>query len=143
MSIPAEAVPASASTQPAPGDVSKTPPLWKVNIGSEGLSSPVLVGDNMYRISGGGNLACWRWTNGELVFKERLDGADSAVSPFASADGRIYFASANKSYVLKAGPTLDVLAVNTLGDASRASPAVAAGRIYLRGGRILWCIGTK
>jgi hypothetical protein len=45
--------------------------------------------------------------------------------------------------VLKAGPKPDVLAINTLGDANRASPAVAAGRIYLKGARYLWCLGTK
>jgi outer membrane protein assembly factor BamB len=123
------------------GDVSKTPLKWKVAIGGEGFSSPVLVGDNLYRLASGGSLACWRWTSGELVFKERLEGAEHAVSPFASADGRIYFAGANKTYVLKAGPKLEVLAVNTLGDGSRASPAVAAGRIYLKGSRFLWCIG--
>ncbi len=125
------------------GDVSKTPPKWKAAIGGEGFSSPVLLGDSLYRLASGGNLFCWKWTSGEVVFKERLDGAEHAVSPFATADGRIYFASANKSYVVKAGPTLEVLAVNTLGDGSRASPAVAAGRIYLKGSRFLWCIGAK
>jgi outer membrane protein assembly factor BamB len=124
------------------GDVSKTAFKWKAAIGAEGFSSPVLVGDHLYRNSSGG-LVCWHWKTGELAFKERLEGAETAASPFASADGRIYFASANKSYVLKAGPKLEVLAVNTLGDGSRASPAVAAGRIYLKGGRLLWCVGAK
>lgn len=63
------------------------------------------------------------------------------MSPIATADGLIYFASANKSYVVKAGSKLEVLAVNTLADGSRASPAIAAGRIYLKGSRYLWCIG--
>jgi hypothetical protein len=30
-----------------------------------------------------------------------------------------------------------------LGDPSQASPAVADGRIFLRGGRNLYCIGKK
>jgi len=38
---------------------------------------------------------------------------------------------------------LEVLGVNTLNDASRASPAVAGGRFYLKGGRFLWCVGSK
>jgi hypothetical protein len=38
-----------------------------------------------------------------------LPGVSTWASPFATADGRIYFASAGKSYVLKAGDKLDVL----------------------------------
>jgi outer membrane protein assembly factor BamB len=125
------------------GDVSKTALKWRgPNIG-EGFSSPILIGDNLYRLYGGGNLACWNWTTGTKVFQERLDGAEAACSPIATIDGRIYFLSANKSYVVQAGPKLEVLAVNTIGDGSRASAAVAAGRIYLKGTRFLYCIGTK
>lgn len=124
------------------GDVSKAALKWTIPSVGSGFSSPILIGDRLYRLHGSDTLSCWKWSNGAEVFKERLEGADSAVSPFATADGRIYFASANKSYVLKAGPKLEMLAVNTLSDASRASPAVAGGRIYLKGGRFLWCIGT-
>ena len=63
--------------------------------------------------------------------------ASSAAKP----DDRIYIASGGKSYVVKAGPKLDVLGVNDLGDASLASPAVANGRLFIKGGRNLYCIG--
>lgn len=125
------------------GDVSNTPVKWKIPSVASGLSSPVLVGDYLFRLHGNGTFTCWKWTTGAEVFKERLEGADSAVSPLATADGRIYCASAGRSYVLKAGPRLEVLARNDLGDSSRASPAVAAGRIYLKGSRYLFCIGTQ
>jgi hypothetical protein len=36
-----------------------------------------------------------------------------------------------------------VLGVNDLGDPSHASPAVANGKLYIRGGRNLYCIGNK
>jgi outer membrane protein assembly factor BamB len=125
------------------GDVSKTALKWKLPAVSEGFSSPILVGDYLYRLHGGGILSCFKWATGEKVFQERLDGADSACSPFATPDGRIYLASAGRSYVLKAGPALEVLAKNDLGDGNRSSPAVAAGRIYLKGARNIYCIGAK
>jgi outer membrane protein assembly factor BamB len=125
------------------GDVSKTPLKWQVPNVSEGFSSPVLVGDYLYRLHSGGIVKCLNWANGAEVSKERLDGAEGAVSPFATADGLIYCVSGGKSYVLKAGPMLEILARNDLGDPSRASPAVAAGRIYIKGGRYLYCIGVK
>jgi hypothetical protein len=45
--------------------------------------------------------------------------------------------------VLKAGEKLEVLATNDLGEDNRASAAVSAGRIYLRGHKTLYCIGPK
>jgi outer membrane protein assembly factor BamB len=122
------------------GDVSKVPPKWKVKVAS-GLSSPVLVDDHLYRLHGSDVLTCWKWTTGAEIFKGRIEGAESAASPFATADGRIYCVSGGKSYVLKAGPALEILARNDLGDPSRSSPAVAAGRIYIKGGRFLYCVG--
>jgi outer membrane protein assembly factor BamB len=125
------------------GDVTKTHFKWKVNRVPEGFSSPVAAGDFLYRIHSPGVVQCWRLATGVPVFRERLEGAEPAASPIATADGRVYFASASKTYVLKAGPTPQVLARNDLGDPSRASPAVAGGRLFLKGRRYLYCIGKK
>jgi outer membrane protein assembly factor BamB len=125
------------------GDVSKTGLKWKVPTPTEGFSSPLLVGDWLYRLTAPGVLTCRKWATGQEVYKERLEGIDHAVSPVATADGRIYCASAGKSYVLKAGPEFAVLGSSDLGDPSRASAAVAAGRLYLKGGRYLYCVGAK
>ena len=67
----------------------------------------------------------------------------TSSSPVVTPDGRIYLASAGRTYVVKAGPKLDVLAINELGDGGPASPAVADGRIYLKGRQYLYCIGNK
>jgi hypothetical protein len=66
------------------------------------------------------------------------------ASPVATADGRIYFASVNKSYVIRAGPELEILAVNELpGSYEGPSPAVSGGRIFLRSpASELFCIGA-
>jgi hypothetical protein len=61
----------------------------------------------------------------------------------ATPDGRIYLASAGKSYVVQAGPKFAVLGTGELGDVSDASPAVADGRLYLKGRRYLYCVGKK
>jgi outer membrane protein assembly factor BamB len=123
------------------GDVSKSHVRWRIPSVPEGFSSPLIVGDQLYRLHNPGVLTAIRLSDGKEVFRERLEGLDPAVSPVATPDGIIYCATAGTSYVIKAGPKCDVLARNDLGDASRASPAVAAGRIYLKGGRFLFCIG--
>jgi hypothetical protein len=125
------------------GDVTRTHRKWQIKNVPEGFSSPVIVGDYLYRLCNPETLRCWKLANGEEVFKERLPGVSTASSPFATVEGRLYFASAGKSYVVKAGPKLEVLAVNDLGDGSQASPAVADGCIFLKGRKHLYCISNK
>src|SRR5262249_14433665 len=125
------------------GDVTRTHRKWQLKNVPEGFSSPAIVGEYLYRLCNPETLRCWKLANGEEVFKERLPGVSTASSPFTTAEGRLYFASAGKSYVVKAGPKLEVLAVNDLGDGSQASPAVADGCIFLKGRKHLYCIGNK
>ncbi len=125
------------------GNITKTNLKWKVSPVPEGFSSPAIVGDYLYRLHSPTTLKCWKLETGEVAFSERLAGVSTASSPIATADGRIYFASAGKSFVLKAGPKLDILATNDLGEEGEASPAVADGRIFLKGRQHLFCIGKK
>lgn len=124
------------------GDVSKTHLKWTFPQIPEGLSSAIIVGDFIFRTHNPETLKCIRLSTGELVFNERLPGVSTWASPFATPDGMIYFASAGKSYVLKAADKLEVLATNDVGEENRASAAVADGKIFVRGNKNLYCIGT-
>jgi len=125
------------------GDVTKTHLKWTYPQIPEGLSSAIIVGGLVWRTHNPEILKCFKLSTGDLAFSERLPGVSTWASPFATADGRIYFASAGKSYVLKTGDKLDVLAVNEIGEENRASAAVSDGKIFLRGDRNLYCIGSK
>ena len=121
----------------------KLEPLWTYPQIPEGLSSPIIAGGLVWRTHSPEILKTIRVADGTLAFSERLAGLPTYASPVATADGRIYFASAGKTYVLKAGDKLEVLAMNDLGEDNRASAAVSAGRIYIRGNKTLTCIGIK
>jgi outer membrane protein assembly factor BamB len=125
------------------GDVSKTHLRWTAAVVPEGFSSPVAVGDHLYRLHNPETLTCRELATGKLVYAERLQGVSTSASPVATPQGHIYFASAGRSYVIQAGPKLEVLGANDLGDGSPASPAVADGRLYLKGRRYLYCVGKK
>lgn len=126
------------------GDVTTTHVKWRTPPIPEGYSSPVIIGDYVYRVNTPGILKCWELATGKPVYSERLpNSVDHAASPVATPEGRIYFASGGKTAVIAAGPKYSVLATNDLGDPGRASAAVAGGRIYIKGGRFLFCIGTK
>jgi outer membrane protein assembly factor BamB len=126
------------------GDATKTHRKWTIKQMPEGFSSPIVVGDHLYRLHRPEVLKCIKLASGEVVYSERLVGVSTSASPIATPDGRIYLASAGKSYVVKAGTTFTLLATNDLGDDSPASPAAADGRLFLKGRRMLYCIaGTE
>lgn len=126
------------------GDVTKTNIKWKIGNIPEGFSSPVIVAGRLYRLHNPGVLSCWELTKGKPVYtSERLEGVSTSASPIATADGLIYCASAGMSYVVRAGAKFDLVATNDLGDPSQASPAIADGKIYLKGRTYLFCIGSK
>jgi outer membrane protein assembly factor BamB len=124
------------------GDVTKTHLKWKKQI-PEGFSSPIVIGEYLYRLHDADVITCWRLATGEQIYRERLPGITTAASPVATPEGRIYCASAGKSYVLQAGSEFKILAANDLGDPCKASPAVADGKIILKGSHYLYCIGKK
>ncbi len=125
------------------GNVTQTHLKWKIPQIPEGLSSAVIANDSVWRTHSPEILKCFRLATGDLIFSERLPGVSTWASPFATPDGRIYFASAGKSYVVKATDKLEILATNELGEENRASAAVSDGRIYLRGDKHLTCISKK
>jgi outer membrane protein assembly factor BamB len=128
---------------PGEGDVTKTQRKWKIDRVPEGFSSAVIVDGRLYKLLNPGVLRSWKLADGEEVASLRLQGVNTAVSPLVTPEGRIYCASAGRSFVIKPGEKPEVLATNNLDDGSNASPAVADGRIYLRGRKYLWCVGEK
>lgn len=125
------------------GDVIKTHLKWTFPQIPEGLSSPLIVGGFIWRTHNPEIVKCLKLADGLPAFSERLPGVSTWASPIATDDGRIYFASAGRSYVLKAGDKLEVLATNEIGEENRASAAVSDGRIFLRGDKNLYCIQKK
>jgi outer membrane protein assembly factor BamB len=125
------------------GDVTSTLRKWRNERMPGGFGSPVVVDGLLYKVCDGGVLKCWRMKDGTEVASVRLAGAEPAASPLVTADGLVYAASAGRSYVLKPGPKPEVLGTGDLGDPSQASPAAAGGRLFLKGRKYLWCVGTK
>jgi len=126
------------------GDVTKTLVKWKTAPIPEGYSSPTIAGDYVYRVHNPGILKCFKLATGEVAYSERLpQGVHSSASPVLTPENRLYFAGGGKSVVIPVGPKFEVQASSDLNDGSPASPAVANGRLYIKGARYLYCIGKK
>jgi outer membrane protein assembly factor BamB len=127
-----------ASGKETPGKEPAT--LWQNNKLSTGHSSPLYYQGLIYTVSARGVVNCAEPGTGKVLWTERLEGNFSA-SPLG-ADGKVYVASEEgATSVLEAGAAAKVLAVNTLADTILASPVAAAGAIFLRSDKHLYCIG--
>jgi outer membrane protein assembly factor BamB len=91
-----------------------------------------------------GTLAAYALKTGERVYQERLGGKGGSfsASPVA-ADGKIYLASEDGDvFVVKAGPTYELLATNSMGEVLMATPAISDGLIIVRGLKHIYAIGA-
>jgi outer membrane protein assembly factor BamB len=124
------------------GDVAKSKLAWHVDTGAPYTSSMVYDNGLLFMATEMGIVTCIDAKTGERVWRERLGGIYSA-SPVA-ADGKIYLASENgETLVVKSARTPQVLAKNKLDMRVIASPAIAGGRIFLRGDRHLVAVGPR
>lgn len=97
----------------------------------------------IYQVSDKDFAGCYDARTGKRVWLERHSGANFTASPIL-IDARIFAASEEGDvYVLSALPKYQLLAKNSLGEMIRATPAVADGRLYIRGQNHLYCIGKK
>jgi outer membrane protein assembly factor BamB len=113
---------------------------WRTTDGTPDSPCPVVWKGLLFYVSDNGVARCRDARTGEQKWQQRL-GGDYKASPVA-ADGRVYFLSrTGVCTVVAAAARYERLAVNRLDDATLASPAVAGGRIYLRGHKALYCAG--
>jgi outer membrane protein assembly factor BamB len=90
-----------------------------------------------------GFLGCWDMKTGKKVWYERVNGAAFIASPIL-VDGKIYAASEEGDVlVFPAAPKFELLSRNAIGERIRGTPAVADGRLFVRGDKTLFCFGKK
>lgn len=118
---------------------------WSKMRGGPYMPTPILYGSYFYTCSNSGILACYHADTGEEVYKKRIGGESYTASPVA-ADDRLYFASEQGEVrVVKAGPSFELLAVNSNDDNEyiMATPAISNGSLFIRSQRFLISLGNK
>lgn len=113
------------------GDVSETHVAWRSRAQIPLMSSPILVGRELYFVSDTGIASCLDAIGGDLHWRKRLGGQYRASPSYAA--GRLYFIDdEGKATVLSAGKTFEQLAENLLSGPVVASPAFLDRAILLR-----------
>jgi outer membrane protein assembly factor BamB len=100
-------------------------------------------GEHLYFINDAGIAGCYVAKTGAKVWNNRLPGGNVTASP-VMVENRIYAFSENgHAFVFAAHPTFELLASAKLDEGVMASPAVADGRLLVRGKHHLYCFGNK
>lgn len=129
-----------------PGDKQGRSPqvAYKLTTSTNNPYVPTMVaaGDLVFLWGDRGIVACLDAPTGKVHWRERVGGNYSS-SPLRIGDRIFGISSDGEVVVLAASTKFEVLARNKLDDATRATPAVAHGRLYVRTQSGLMSVGGK
>jgi outer membrane protein assembly factor BamB len=114
--------------------------LWEKHRGFPYVPSMLAWHSYLFYVNDDGIAGCCVARSGEPLWNERLGGKVSA-SPIL-IDGKIY--AINESggvFVFAADSSFRLLGKSEVGEGVMATPAVADGRLYIRGREYLYCVG--
>ncbi|NDC63649.1 MAG: hypothetical protein EBZ59_06605 [Planctomycetia bacterium] len=122
------------------GDAGAAPAIvWREKRGAPTISSPLVVGDELYLVSDKGIATCLDAQTGATVWTERL-GGNFTSSPLL-ADGRIYVGNRDgKTFVIRPGRGFLMEATNELDGQIMATPAAVDRAIYVRTDKAIYRI---
>lgn len=125
-----------------PGEGAHLDEVYRLRERVPQVPTPLVAGELLFLWHDRGIVSCFDVATGKLHWRERI-GGDYSSSPVL-VDGRLFGISYDgEVIVLAAGTKYRLLARNQLGEATRATPAVAHNRMYLRTEKSLMCIGAK
>lgn len=148
--------------QPEPGKPqvfeTKTLENWRNPLGSL-ASSPCLVGDRLYEVTGVGEVGAVDVNTGKILWRKKLAPEQRQSAPLY-AEGRLYVAMYTASaqpgqegagtggdgelFVLKPSDTdAEILSRTTLQGRCYGSPIAFNGKLYIQTDRKLYCFGKK
>ncbi|MGH9336295.1 MAG: PQQ-binding-like beta-propeller repeat protein, partial [Vicinamibacteria bacterium] len=126
------------------GDMTEKSFRWHYAKAVPQLPSALLYRDVIHMVSDAGVVTSLEPETGKVIQQGRLPGVigNFFASPVAADDKIFMVSESGKVAVLKPDGSLELLALNDLGETSYATPAIADGRIYLRTENALYCFGS-
>lgn len=128
------------------GDVTDTHVLWNLhNRSPSNLSSPLAIGEQLFVVKKGGLSSSFDAGTGETHWElSRIQNIGDYYGSPVAGDGKIYVPGENGFVVvLEQGPKLNILSKNDIGESCLATPAIAEGRLFIRGRQSLFCFSSE
>lgn len=119
--------------------------VWEVKKGpTPYVPCMISKGENLFWIADNGIPCCANAKTGKMVWdEERLTTKDVTASPILVGNEMLIFSEDGKSFVVKADAKFELVRESSLGEGVFASPAMADGKLYVRGLNHLYCFGSK
>ena len=118
---------------------------WEYAKGTGYVLSNILYGDYLYLLSDNGTATCLDPRSGEVKYEggrvpvpARFMGSPVAFGGFIAMTS-----DEGDTFMLKAGPTHEIVRTNSVAEPVYSSPAISNGRIYIRAERHLFAIGER
>jgi len=125
------------AVNPATGEI-----VWQDRYYLPEVASPVYHDGLLYIATTFAVLASFDANTGQLVWE--FDGEDIYYSSPVIADNKLYvFDTSGRAYIFRPGREPELIGTPELGERVYATPAFANGRIYIRGNKHIYCIGTQ
>ena len=128
------------------GDISATNLVWKKTKYTPYVPTPLAKDGMIFWVTDKGNFAhCVNAKTGDSVWESPRLGSGAEVSAsMIMIDGKILVIDEKgTAFFYPAADKFELLATNDLKEDVFASPAVADGKLYIRGAKTLFCIGVK
>lgn len=128
------------------GNVTDTHVIFNLkNRSPSNLTSPLVVGNQLFVVKKGGLSSSFDATTGETHWElSRIRNIGDYYGSPVAGDHKIYVPGENGFIiVLEQGPRLKILAKNDLGEVCLSSPAIADGCLFIRGRESLYCFSNE
>jgi outer membrane protein assembly factor BamB len=129
------------------GDLAGTDSVvWTLERDTPDIPSPVLSENRLYFFKGkSGILSCFNADTGEPFFvTERIRDLGRIYASPVAAGGHVYLTDrSGTTVVIKDSTSLEVVAVNSVGETVDATPAPVDNQLFIRGQRHLFCIDAS
>jgi outer membrane protein assembly factor BamB len=127
------------------GDVTATHTIWQSQRNMPDVPGVLLYRGALYLIKTGGILTTLNPETGEVFKQGRVhDAIDGYYASPVAGDGKVYLASEKGMVsVLHAAPEWEVISTVDFAEPIYATPALSAGRVYLRTSERLYCFGER
>jgi len=115
------------------GDVTSSHVVWREDRSVSEVPSPLVYDGRVYMVKDGGLVSCLDADSGRLLYRTRLGPKGAYFASPVAGDGKLFAASHNGALVVwAAGDTFQRLAVSEFEEPIFATPAIAAGSVYVR-----------
>ena len=118
--------------------------VWDLKKDTPYVPCVLVKGDKLFWIADKGLATCAEAKTGKAVWAERVfETSDVTASPVMVGDKIVMISEKGEVAVLKANKEFEEPERVSLGDRVFASPAVADGKVFIRGDTQLFCFGKK